>query len=116
MPGNALEESSEEAATPPTPMRDPFLTTEEAQALTAGAPRERLDSLRVTAILYAPPRSRAIVEGRVLAEGDVIQRKQVEQIQPEAVVLKDLTAGWKEYLVELKPVSGAGQPRPERSQ
>lgn len=94
-------------AAPQLPARNPFLTPEEQRAQEAQPPRpevvrKRLDSPQVGAIFYAPPASKAIVAGKIVREGDVIDRMQVAQIQPEAVILKDLDKEGTEYLLELR--------------
>lgn len=108
-------DEAEGEVTAGSPLPNPFLTPEEQQVLASGAVRTRLDSLRVTAIIYAPPLSQAIVDGRMVREGDVIDRKEVIEIQPEAVVLRELGNSQQEYLVELEVVAGSRPPPPSQT-
>lgn len=80
---------------------NPFLTKEEEQAFGELGKAIPIDYLHLSAILYSPLRSRAIIDGRILEIGDYIDNKEVIEIQPEAVILKDAQS---QYIVRLKKV------------
>jgi len=108
---NTEEPATEERSV--EPISNPFLSVEERQVLVQGTRPERLTSMHVAAIFYAPPVSKAIVAGRIVAEGDVIDQKQIMQIQQEAIVLRDVADSQKEYVAELESVPGSGAPPPQ---
>lgn len=61
-----------------------------------------VSSLRVSAIMYAPPNSRAVVEGHILREKDIFCGKTLTVIKPESLVFED--RGVK-YVVNLRKVN-----------
>jgi hypothetical protein len=61
-----------------------------------------VSSLRVSAIMYAPPKSKAVVEGHILQENDVFYGKTLISIKPESLVFED--RGVK-YVVNLRKVN-----------
>ena len=61
-----------------------------------------VSSLRVSAIMYAPPNSKAVVEGHILQENDVFYGKTLTAIKPESLVFED--RGVK-YVVNLRKVN-----------
>lgn len=81
---------------------NPFLTREEEESFKDTGKRIPLGSMMLSAVVYSQvEKSKAIINGRILREGDLIENKQVIEIQPEAVVLKDIQG---EYIVTLKNV------------
>lgn len=81
---------------------NPFLTEEEERAFADLGKRIPIDYLITSAILYSPSASIAIINGRILKKGDTIDNKEIIEIQPEAVILKDSQG---EYIVRLKRVT-----------
>jgi hypothetical protein len=85
------------------PMRNPFLTQEEEQEkeLVGSGNRISLDYLILSAILYSSfHTSKAIIDGEILRIGDYVDNKEIVEIQPEAVILKDAQT---QYIVKLTP-------------
>ena len=81
-------------------LRNPFLTGEEADSLVDTVKIVAINYLSASAIFYSPAgKSRAIIAGRILEKGSSIDNKEIVEIQPEAIVLKDAAA---EYIVKLK--------------
>ncbi|MFH0790320.1 MAG: hypothetical protein V2A64_01665 [Candidatus Omnitrophota bacterium] len=81
---------------------NPFLTREEEAFLKDTGKRIPIENIMLSAVLYSQvEKSKAVINGRILKVGDLIENKQVIEIQPEAVVLKD-TQG--EYIVNLKNI------------
>ncbi len=70
---------------------NPFLTKIEEKALAKLGNAIPLDYLQVSAIFYSsiPSQSRAIINGKVLVQGDSIDNKQIIKINSEDVILKD---------------------------
>jgi hypothetical protein len=68
------------------PMRDPMRPYEYAQAQGAGviAPRR----LALTAVLVAPNRRVAVINGAIHREGDWIEGAQITRIEPQLVHLR----------------------------
>lgn len=86
---------------PETPPRNPFLTEEEEQRSADLDKSIALDYLKLSAILYnsSSEKSKAIINGRILKKGDTIDNKEIIDIRPEAVILKDAAT---EYIVRLR--------------
>lgn len=78
---------------------NPFLTEEEERAFAEQGKRIPIDYFVLSAILYSSSASKAIINGRILEIGDYIDNKEIIEIQPEAVILKDSQS---EYIVRLK--------------
>jgi hypothetical protein len=55
----------------------------------------------LSAIFYSPPESYAIINGQIFKEGEIVDNKRIEKIEPERVVLKAATG---EYLLNLKEI------------
>ena len=66
---------------------NPFLTKEEEASIRNSY--EKPLSLRLSAIFYSPPNSKAIIDGRILKEGDKINNKIIKEIKLREVILKD---------------------------
>lgn len=80
---------------------NPFLTEEEEKTFQVLGKVVPIDYLVLSAILYSPSGSKAIINGQILEIGSSIDNKEVIEIQPEAVILKDAQS---EYIVRLKRV------------
>ena len=78
---------------------NPFLTEEEERTFADLGNRIPIDYLTISAILYSPSASRTIINGQILKKDDTIDNKEIIEIQPEAVILKDSQS---EYIVRLK--------------
>ncbi len=76
---------------------NPFLTKEEEERFGSLYYDKEL-GLRLSAIFYSPGRSRAVINGYILKEGDFIDNKKVKEIKPDRVVLEarkvTYTLGW----------------------
>lgn len=81
---------------------NPFLTSEEEEYFRQSQKQEIIDDFHLAAILYSPLRRRAIIDGRILGEGDSIDSKRIVQILKESVILKDEEG---EYVLKLGEVS-----------
>jgi len=68
---------------------NPFLTQKEREIFKDEGDYTELVGLELTAIFYYPGNSKAIIEGRVVKEGEIIAGKKVFKIMPEAVILDD---------------------------
>lgn len=80
--------------------RNPFLSAEEESEFRDAGKAVPLDTLLLSAILYSSAnRSKAILQGRILQKGDSIGDKEIIEIRPEAVILKDAVT---EYIIRLK--------------
>ncbi|MGE5307495.1 MAG: hypothetical protein ACM3OC_00200 [Deltaproteobacteria bacterium] len=79
---------------------NPFVTEEENRFFDQKDETINLDSVNLTAVFYSP--SKAIIDGKILQEGDFVDGKQIVQIHPESVVLK---AGKQTYIVRLQNVN-----------
>jgi hypothetical protein len=66
---------------------NPFLTMEEERAFGAAAGREVLTNVKLTAIAYSDKNSYAVLNGSVVKEGDIFNRKKVFQINNDSVIL-----------------------------
>lgn len=82
---------------------NPFLTEEEEKTFQVLGKAVPIDYLVLSAILYSPSASKAIINGQILGIGSSIDNKEIIEIQPEAVILKDAQS---EYIVRLKKVKG----------
>lgn len=80
---------------------NPFLSEKEEGALKSKEGKVEISYLNIAAIFYAPPYSKAIIEGRVVGEGDILDNKEIIKIEPEEIILKD-TQG--EYIIQLHAV------------
>jgi len=84
------------------PVANPFLSLEEKEAMKSGGLQKGIDYLNITAIFYSPGSRMAVVDGKVVKEGDIIDNKKITAIQSEAIVLKDFEG---EYILQLKDIS-----------
>lgn len=93
--------SQKEAAIAPEELtRNPFLSAEEESEFRDAGKAIPLDTLSLSAILYSSAaKSKAILQGRILQKGDNIDNKEIVEIRPEAVILKEAAT---EYIVRLK--------------
>ncbi len=87
---------------------NPFLTEEERASLKITGKAIPIDNLSVTAIIYAP--SKAIINGKILKVGDTIDNKEVVDIKPEEVFLKDAQ---NEYVLKIKDIIAIPKQRNE---
>ena len=86
-------------------MRNPFLTPVEEEALTA-VTREVIDYMKINGLFYAPGRSYAVVDGRMIREGEAVDGLTVIEINPGAVILSD---GYNhEFIIKVKNVISTG--------
>jgi hypothetical protein len=81
------------------PERNPFLTRAEEIFFSQKPKMEVIDYLNISAIFYSPPRSYAIIDGRIVREHDFVDGKRVERIEEEAIILSD---EHREYIIYLK--------------
>lgn len=94
-------EGAEEKVAQSLGRANPFLTEEEEQGLKELGNAIPIDYFQLSAILCSASLSRAVINGRILEIGDVIDNKIVERIESEAVFLKDARG---EYIARLKKV------------
>lgn len=86
------------------PIHNPFLTEEEESKLIDTGNLIPADYLTLSAVIYSTlNKSKAIVNGQILKMGDYIDNKEIVEIQPEAVILKDAQA---QYIIRLKNIPG----------
>lgn len=86
------------------PIRNPFLTEEEENRFIDTDNLSPADHLILSAVMYSSfNKSRAIVNGQILKMGDYIDNKEIVEILPEAVILKNARA---QYIIKLKTGSG----------
>lgn len=79
---------------------NPFLTQEEEErAFAEKGKRIPIDYFVLSAILYSSSASKAIINGQILEKGNTIDNKEIIDILPDAVILKDSQS---EYVVRLK--------------
>jgi len=84
---NQSVNTTDEAAL--TNKENPFLTaTEEEDAQEIGS-LVPLDNLNVSAIFRRPVNSQVVINGKVLSVGDIIDNKEIFQIDADKVFLKD---------------------------
>jgi hypothetical protein len=83
---------------------NPFLTQKEQKALVEMGNVIPLEYLNVSAIFYSSfnSRNRAIIDGKVLVSGDIIDNKQIIKINPEDVVLEDSQGKYVAKIAKLK--------------
>ncbi|HRZ14945.1 MAG TPA: hypothetical protein P5110_05470 [Candidatus Omnitrophota bacterium] len=77
---------------------NPFLTKEEREIIKKRGILPVLDYLTVNAIIVSPSGSQAVIDGRILREGDIIDGKQIVRIEPEQVICKD---SFREYMIRI---------------
>ena len=94
------KEVSAEESSPPE-KENPFFTKEEEESFKKQDNKIPLTHLVVSAIFYRPDNSKAIINGRVLSEGDTIENKEIVRIEPEEVILKE---GLSMYTVKMGKV------------
>lgn len=84
---------------------NPFLTKEEERLFRSSKPRIPINHLNLTAIFYSPDnkKSRIVIDGRILKKNQVVDNKEIIEIQPEVVILKDSQG---EYIMRLKRAQG----------
>jgi DNA-binding transcriptional MerR regulator len=101
------EEIAQEVLSPeeedPSLRTNPFLAPEEEDFLKSQEGKLVINYLKLTAVFYSPPSSRAIIDGKIFKEGDIVDNKQIVKINPEEIILKD-TKG--EYIISMKNVLG----------
>ena len=81
--------------------RNPFLTIDEEKEFDEGK-KEIISYLNLSAIIYAPGNSYAVIDGRIVGEKGTIEDKKVVKIDPQEVILKDDQG--KEYIIRMKNV------------
>ena len=81
--------------------RNPFLTMEEEEPFRHKR-GEVVSYLNLSAIFYSPPYSYAIVNGRIVKKGDLIDGKEVTEINPEEIVLND--SGGRCYVAKVRRI------------
>jgi hypothetical protein len=83
---------------------NPFLSREEEREFADVGKAVPIEYLTLSAIFYSTTgQSKAIINGRILQIGSTIDGKEITQIRPKAVILKDVTA---EYILRLKNIAG----------
>jgi len=83
--------------------RNPFLSSQEEQHYKEMRGKILITKgLELSAIFYFPSQSQAIINGKIVKEGDFINSKKVIEINKESVVLKDVMG---EYVLRLKNVA-----------
>lgn len=97
----ALEQQPAEASVKESaPKREnPFLSLEEEEAFKSKKLRVVLNGYVLSAIFYAPPQSKAIINGALFKEGDRLGNKEIVAIESSEVILKDEEG---EYSLRLK--------------
>jgi len=85
---------------------NPFLTREEREALKKQGTLPVLDYLTVSAIMYSPGGRRAVIDGRIVEEGDSIDGKEIVRIEAEQVVCRD---AFREYIIAISKVVSVPQ-------
>lgn len=81
---------------------NPFLKEEEEQAFSETGNRQPIDYLELSAVLYSSSKSKAVINGKILEQGNIIEDKEIIEIRPEEVILKDYEG---EYILSLKKVA-----------
>lgn len=79
-------------------IRNPFLTVQEQEMFSGKEKRLILDYLRLTGVMYSKGKKIAIIDGRIVREGDTIDDKSVRNIFSDYVILADKKG---EYVVQL---------------
>lgn len=69
---------------------NPFLTQEEREKFKEKSKYEELLGPELSVILFCPPNNKAIIDGKIVKEGDTVNGKKVLEINPESVILTDL--------------------------
>ena len=100
------------------PTHNPFLTEEEEKEVIDTGNLIPADYLILSAVIYSSfpaersetgsrlrreNKSKAIINGQILKMGDYVDNKEIVEIQPEAVILKDARA---QYIIRLKNIPG----------
>lgn len=87
--------------------QNPFLTLKEEESF-RGKDFQGviIDYLNLSAVFYAPYNSKAIIEGRIFKKGDILDNKEIIEIGPEEVILKDSQTS---YILKMRQVLGAKQ-------
>ncbi len=80
---------------------NPFLTQEEQKVFKDMAGRLSIDYLNLSAIFYSIANSRAIIDGRIFKNGDIVDKKEIVEIKPEEIILKDTQSV---YVLKMKDV------------
>ena len=83
---------------------NPFLTPEEQEIYKSFS--TKVFALNLSAIFYSPPNSKAIIDGVVLGEGDLVGNKLITKIDSDKVVLREDT---REYSLRLRGVRSLGE-------
>ena len=97
----ADEEALLERKMAPAPVVKPVAQTRQPQKKIVQKKYFETNSLTVTAILYSPPKSRAIIDGNIISEGDTFAGRKVLKIDAESVIVEE--TGYK-YIVRLSKV------------
>ena len=82
--------------------RDPFVSLEK-QGLQVSEELEEITQPKLSAIIYGPGEKLAIIKGQILKTGDIVDSKEIVDIRPESIVLKE---SGKRYLLKLTDVVG----------
>ncbi|MCX7926683.1 MAG: general secretion pathway protein GspB [Candidatus Omnitrophica bacterium] len=82
---------------------NPFLTSDEEKLFQEQGTAIPLDGFNITAIIYAPDagKSCVIVNGRILKIGDYVDNKEITNIKPEEIRLKDSVG---EYVIKVSSI------------
>ena len=80
---------------------NPFLTWEEEEEVEKDR-RVPLDYLRLSAALHSKGVSYAVIDGRIVKEGSLVDNKEVVKIGAEEVTLKDFLG--TEYVVKMSKI------------
>jgi hypothetical protein len=70
-------------------MRNPFLSVNEAFQFSQQGGEILLEGVHISAIFYSGSRNSAIVDGKILSEGDSLDGKQIVKIDQESMHLKE---------------------------
>lgn len=97
---------------------NPFLTQEEREMFRKKSKYEELLGPELSAILFYPGNNKAIIDGKIIKEGDTVNGKKVLEINPESVILTDLQ---RKFILELSTPapfaeSGMAEQRKEKDE
>lgn len=68
---------------------NPFLSKEEEDALMHKELRVALSGYDLSAVFYAPPHSKVIINGGIFEEGDMLDNKEIVTIDAREIILQD---------------------------
>jgi len=80
---------------------NPFLTQEEEENFKETQGRIIIEDMNLSAVMYSPPNSKAIINGVIVKEGGTLGSKKIIEIQPKAVIMKDEVSK-REYILKTK--------------